>query len=138
MHKRFLVIAAVLGAWSVALGAFAAHGLKKIAPPESVASFETAVRYQFYHTFALLATGMLFQNFPNKWLKLAGGGFIIGILLFCGSLYILTALAATHSVGLKGIGLITPFGGLFFIAGWVCLLFGIISNKNTSANLPNN
>ena len=137
MHKRFLIIAALLGALSVALGAFAAHGLKKIVPPESVATFETGVRYQFYHVFALLATGMLFQNFPNKWLKLAGNTFIVGIVLFCGSLYILTALAATHSVGLKGIGLVTPFGGLFFIVGWICLLIGIVSHKNAS-NLRSN
>lgn len=127
MHKGFLILASLLGAFSVALGAFGAHALKKMVPPESVASFETGVRYQFYHTFALLAVAILFQSFPGKWLNVAGWMFIIGILLFSGSLYLLTALKATNTVGLRGIGIITPFGGLFLIAGWIFLLIAIAS-----------
>lgn len=118
MHKGYLRAAALLGALSVILGAFGAHGLKQIVPVETVATFETGVRYQFYHTFALLAVGILFNG---KWTKYAGICFLIGILLFSGSLYALTALAATETVGLRGIGAITPFGGLFFIAGWIFL-----------------
>lgn len=121
-----MIIAAILGALSVALGAFAAHGLKKIVPPETVASFETGVRYQFYHVFALLATGLLIDKMQNQWLTWAGYSFIIGIILFSGSLYLLTALKATETVGLNGIGIITPFGGLFFIAGWLLMLIGIV------------
>ena len=126
MSKTFLVIAALLGALSVALGAFAAHGLKKVVPPETVATFETGVRYQFYHTFALLFIGLLMERMQSQWLTWAGYAFIIGIILFSGSLYLLTALKATSTVGLKGIGIITPFGGLFFIAGWLLMLTAII------------
>ncbi|HYF30786.1 MAG TPA: DUF423 domain-containing protein [Chitinophagaceae bacterium] len=126
MSKTFLIVAALLGAVSVALGAFAAHGLKKIVPPDTVASFETGVRYQFYHTFALLITGLLLERMQSQWLHWAGYSFIIGIVLFSGSLYLLTALKATQTVGLTGIGIITPFGGLFFIAGWVLMAIGIL------------
>lgn len=126
MSKTFLIIATVLGALSVTLGAFAAHGLKKIVPPETVATFETGVRYQFYHTFALLITGLLLRMQAGQWFVWAGYCFIIGVVLFSGSLYVLTALKATQTVGLTGIGIITPFGGLFFVAGWLLLLAGIV------------
>lgn len=132
MHKGFLVIASILGALSVVLGAFGAHALKKLVPPESVATFETGVRYQFYHTFALLAVAILFQSYPGKWLTSAGWLFIVGVILFSGSLYALTALKATNAVGLRGIGIITPFGGLFFVAGWICLLIAVVSFAGSS------
>jgi uncharacterized membrane protein YgdD (TMEM256/DUF423 family) len=126
MHKGFLQTAAMLGALSVALGAFGAHGLKKIVPPETITTFETGVRYQFYHVFALLAVAMLYDQFSANWMRYAGICFIIGIILFSGSLYILTALKATNTVGLTGIGAITPFGGLFLIAGWVCMFVSFV------------
>ena len=125
MHKGFLITASLLGALSVALGAFGAHGLKRILSPEALATFETAVRYQFYHTFALLIVSILYEKFPNKWILWAGNSFVIGIILFCGSLFLLAASNATHTVGLRKLGIITPFGGLFFIAGWLFLAFGI-------------
>lgn len=128
MSKTFLIIAAVLGALSVTLGAFAAHGLKKVVPPETVATFETGVRYQFYHTFALLAIGLLLERMQGSMLVWAGYCFIAGIILFSGSLYALTALKATETVGLNGIGIITPFGGLFFVAGWLLMLIAIIKH----------
>ncbi|MDF2192541.1 DUF423 domain-containing protein [Paraflavitalea sp. CAU 1676] len=126
MHKGFLTTAALLGALSVTLGAFGAHGLKKIVPPETVGTFETGVRYQFYHVFALLVVAILFEKFPGDWMRWAGLLFIIGIVLFSGSLYVLTALKATNTVGLSGIGAITPIGGLFFIAGWIAMFVAII------------
>jgi uncharacterized membrane protein YgdD (TMEM256/DUF423 family) len=129
MHKGFLLVGAILGALSVGLGAFGAHGLKKIVPPETVASFETAVRYQFYHVFALIATGILYEKFSQKWLRRAANCFITGIILFSGSLYLLTAMKATDAVGLTGIGIITPFGGIFFVAGWLLLFFAILKNR---------
>jgi uncharacterized membrane protein YgdD (TMEM256/DUF423 family) len=125
MHKGFLRTAAWLAAIAVALGAFGAHGLKKIVPPDTVSSFETGVRYQFYHVIALLVTGILLEKFPGKWLLRAGYAFIIGILLFSGSLYLLTAIKATEQVGVQGVGIITPIGGVFFILGWVCLALGL-------------
>jgi uncharacterized membrane protein YgdD (TMEM256/DUF423 family) len=126
MHKGYLQTAAILGALAVALGAFGAHGLKKIVPPETVTTFETGVRYQFYHVFALLAVAILFGSFPGKNLQYAGMFFIIGIILFSGSLYVLTILQATKTVGLRGIGAVTPIGGLFFIAGWIFLFLAFL------------
>ena len=122
MSKRFIQYAAILGALSVALGAFGAHALKKIVEADAVATFETGVRYQFYHTFALLAIGILYRRMPTKIMEWAGILFISGIILFSGSLYLLTYLNATETVGLKGVGAVTPLGGLCFIAGWTCLL----------------
>ena len=113
----------------MALGAFGAHSLKKIVDPDTVTVFQTGVQYQMYHSLALLAVGILFEKFPNKWIKWAGASFIIGIILFSGSLYLLTALKATEQVGLNGVGIITPFGGLFFITGWLFLFFGIIKKN---------
>lgn len=130
MHKGYGRTAAILGMLAVALGAFGAHGLKKIVPAEAVSTFETGVRYQFYHTFALLAVAMLFEKFPGSAMRYAGICFITGIILFSGSLYLLTVLEATDTVGLRSIGIITPFGGLFFIAGWLCMFFALMAKKN--------
>jgi len=126
MHKRFLLTGAALGALAVVLGAFGAHELKKIVPPDTVTTFQTGVLYQMYHAIALLAVAIIFERYPNKLIKWSGTCFIAGIILFSGSLYIITALKATETVGLNGIGIITPFGGLFFIAGWLLLFAGII------------
>lgn len=125
MHKGFLRTAAVLGVLAVALGAFGAHGLKKIVPAEAISTFETGVRYHFYHTLALLAVGILFEKFPQRNIRYAGICFITGIVLFSGSLYALTLLQATETVGLRGMGAITPIGGVFFIVGWIFLFLGV-------------
>ena len=127
MHKNFLQWAAVLGALAVALGAFGAHSLKQYVPVETISTFETGVRYQFYHVFALLMVGVLQERFPGKWIRYAGYCFLIGILLFSGSLYLLTFFKATDLIGMSGVGIITPFGGVFFMVGWICLLVGIRS-----------
>lgn len=119
----------ILGALSVALGAFGAHGLRKVVPAETVASFETAVRYQFYHVFALVLVAIVYERFPERWLRWAGNCFIVGVILFSGSLYLLTAMKATGSVGISGIGIITPVGGLFFVAGWLLFFFAILKRR---------
>jgi uncharacterized membrane protein YgdD (TMEM256/DUF423 family) len=126
MHKLFLTIGALSGGLAVALGAFGAHGLKKIVPPETVSTFQTGVQYQMYHALALLATAIIFEKFPNKLISWSGFAFCIGTLLFSGSLYLLTLFKATGKVGMEGIGIITPFGGLFFIAGWILLVLGTL------------
>lgn len=125
MYKKFLFIAAMLGGISVAAGAFAAHGLKQIFSPDILQIFETAVRYQFYHVFALLAVGVLYQNFPVKFLKWAGNLFIAGIILFSGSLYLLCYVKHA-GINMLWLGAVTPFGGLCFIAGWVLMGVGVI------------
>ena len=126
MHRWFLITASLIGALSVALGAFAAHRLKQIVPADVVATFETGVRYQFYHAFALLAVAILYEKYQGSLLQWAGNCFQIGIILFSGSLYILTALKATSTVGVSKIGILTPFGGLFFIAGWILMVIAFI------------
>src|SRR5258705_1762793 len=126
MNKTCLVTACLLGALAVALGAFAAHGLQKIVDADTVSTFQAGVQYQMYHSFALLATAILFEKFPGRWLKWAGACFIIGIILFSGSLYALTAMKAAEQVGLKGLGIVTPVGGVFFIAGWLFLFAGLM------------
>ncbi|MBS1934578.1 MAG: DUF423 domain-containing protein [Bacteroidetes bacterium] len=130
MNKNFIATAAIFGALSVALGAFAAHKLRDMLPADGVSTFETGVRYQFYHTFALLLVGILAEKFPGKWMTRAGNCFITGIILFSGSLYALTILRIAEATGAnRFVGIITPFGGLFFIAGWL-LFFVSVSKKH--------
>lgn len=126
MHRSFLVTAALLAALSVALGAFAAHGLRRIVPPDTVSTFETGVRYQFYHVFALFFVAFLYEKFPGAVMRWAGYCFLFGILLFSGSLYLLTIMRATDTVGMEKLGIVTPFGGVFFIVGWMLMLIAFI------------
>ena len=121
----FLKIAAILGAISVAAGAFGAHALKQVLTEKYLATFETAVRYQFYHVFALLAVGILFKEFPNAWLLWSGRFFTLGVIIFCGSLYLLTLMEAMGNHGFKWLGAITPLGGLCLIAGWILMAIGL-------------
>ena len=129
MHKGFLRTATLIGALSIALGAFAAHALKQTVSDYALGIFETAVRYQFYHVFALLASSILYKEFHNKYIKWSGIFFIAGIILFGGSLYVLAIIKAAVMPGYNWIGAITPVGGLCFIFGWLCLFLGI-SRKN--------
>lgn len=131
MHKSFLKIATMLGALAVILGAFGAHALKQVVSDNAVITFETGVRYQFYHVFALLTTGILYKDFSNKWMNYAGNLFITGIVLFSGSLYVLTFFVALVRPALNWIGIITPFGGLAFILGWIFLFVGIKNGNKT-------
>lgn len=125
MLNNFIRLAAWLGALSVVLGAFGAHALKNMAPPKAVEIFETGVRYQFYHVFALMLAGILYQYFPNKYMYWSGYCFISGIILFSGSLYLLTYASANNSTAFRWVGPITPLGGLLFVAGWILLALGI-------------
>lgn len=125
MHKAFLKTAALLGALTVILGAFAAHKLKELFAPDNLSVFETAVRYQFYHVFALLAVGILYANFPSAKMRWAGYLFIAGIILFSGSLYLLCYLKYSQVAGLNWVGAITPVGGAAFIGGWIMLFMAI-------------
>ena len=128
MYKPALITGALFAALAVILGAFGAHALKAILPPDQLLVFETGVRYQFYHSFALLITGIVYSSFPFKPIRLASSFFTTGIILFSGSLYAMTLLNAS-GMSLGAIGVITPIGGLFFIAGWVLLFLGIIKKK---------
>jgi uncharacterized membrane protein YgdD (TMEM256/DUF423 family) len=131
MHKGFLKTAALLGALSVGMGAFAAHSLKQTISDYALSIFETAVRYQFYHVFSLLIAGILYKEFQNRLISAAGKLFIMGIILFSGSLYILTFIKGAVMPGYNWVGAITPFGGLCFIAGWICLFLGTRKKQNS-------
>jgi len=128
MNTFFLKAGVVLGALAVVLGAFGAHALKQSLNDKYLAVFETAVRYQFYHVFALVAVGILFKEFPNNYLVWSGRLFCLGILIFSGSLYGLSLLEAAGQQGFRWLGAITPVGGLCLIGGWVLLAIGIGKN----------
>ena len=125
MHKGYIKTAAFLGALSVMLGAFAAHKLKQILSEQALNTFETGVRYQFYHVFALALTALIYKDFANKLVSSAGILFMLGIGFFSGSLYLMTYFNANGIIGYEWIGTITPIGGLFFIVGWLCLSLGV-------------
>lgn len=117
MNKLFLQSGALLGALSVAVGAFGAHALKEsLTATNRLETFETAVKYQFYHALALIAVGIL-QNFiSSKYLNYAGYSFIVGTIIFSGALYTICF------TGIKAFGAVAPIGGLGMIIGWICLL----------------
>jgi uncharacterized membrane protein YgdD (TMEM256/DUF423 family) len=130
MHKGFLAAGAAFGGLAVALGAFGAHGLEKITSDAKLLhSYHTGVQYQLYHAFALLATGILFNYFSNSRVKWAGRFFVAGILLFSGSLYLITFLKIQQSGAVRFIGPVTPLGGILLVAGWLFLLMGTWKSK---------
>ncbi len=119
MAKLLLLLASLSGFTGVALGAFAAHGLRSRLPDNLLAAFQTGVQYQLWHTAALIGVALLLLRFPESGLfKVAGGLFVAGIVLFSGSLYVL-ALS-----GLGKLGIITPFGGVCFLLAWLLLGIG--------------
>lgn len=110
----------VLAGLAVAIGAFGAHALRPLLEANArTDTFELAVRYQFYHSFAILFAGVLMYTFPSRHVRRAVVCFAVGILIFSGSLYTLSLS------GLRVLGAITPIGGVLFIAGWILLLLGI-------------
>jgi uncharacterized membrane protein YgdD (TMEM256/DUF423 family) len=115
MDRLFFSIGAVSAMIAVAAGAFGAHALRARLSPEYLAIFETAARYQMYHALALLAVAWAAVRWPGGSSQWAGWLFVVGTVLFSGSLY---ALALT---GTRWLGAITPVGGLAFLAGWLCL-----------------
>lgn len=125
-NKTFLALGGLYGFLAVLIGAFGAHSLNKLVTPDMLQVYETGVRYQFYHVFALLALGILGSRCPAKLASLAGGLFSFGIVFFSGSLYVITAInAANMSVPLL-VGLMTPLGGLLFLCGWGTFIVAIL------------
>ena len=116
MERVFFGLGSISGFIAVALGAFAAHGLKSRVAPDMLAVFETAVRYQMYHALALLAVAWAAQRWPGALTQWAGWLFVAGILIFAGSLYVLVL------TGPRWMGAVTPIGGVALIAGWACLV----------------
>jgi uncharacterized membrane protein YgdD (TMEM256/DUF423 family) len=126
MQKIFLILGTILAGLAVALGAFGAHGLKKIVDAETVGIYQTGVQYQMYHAIALLIVGLLAERLSNTIINYAGLLFLGGIVFFSGSLYLISSLKAMNKTISTSIGLMTPLGGLLFIAGWLILLFALI------------
>jgi uncharacterized membrane protein YgdD (TMEM256/DUF423 family) len=118
--RPWLVLGALGGLLAVALGAFGAHGLKGTLNAELLRIFEKAVRYQAIHSLALLTTGLLLREASLPSLRHAALAFTLGILLFSGSLYLLVL------TGNRSLGMITPLGGLSFLAGWLLLALGCL------------
>jgi uncharacterized membrane protein YgdD (TMEM256/DUF423 family) len=117
----FTLLASLLAALAVALGAFGAHALRRRLPQDRLETFETAARYQMYHALALLSVGSFTSSLARPALALAAGWFFLaGIVLFSGSLYLLVLSNNRRW------GAIAPLGGLCFIAGWVCLGFAAL------------
>lgn len=126
MARLFLMIAAISGFFAVIIGAFAAHGLKQILAPEAIDVVKTGVQYQMYHALALLLVALWLSHKPDvRGLKAGGLAFILGSLLFSGSLYAL-ALGAP-----RWLGPVTPLGGLCFLIGWLLLLTAAWRTKPT-------
>lgn len=113
--RIWLFLAALSGGLSVALGAFAAHGLKARLSPHALGIFETGARYQMVHALAMGLAALTMGLAGGPYARLAAMAFLVGTVLFSGSLYL---LALTDS---KALGAITPLGGLAFLIGWVCL-----------------
>lgn len=125
-QKQTYLIASALGLLAVLLGAFGAHALKAMLTAHGRSdTYELAVRYHFYHTLALLAVGILMEKYSTTLLKYSALVFLIGIVLFSGSLYALCLL------NISAFAILTPFGGVFLIAGWASLFISILRSTKT-------
>jgi uncharacterized membrane protein YgdD (TMEM256/DUF423 family) len=124
-QRRTYMAGVVFAGLAVITGAFGAHALKAVLEQHArTETFELAVRYQFYHSFAILFCGMLMTHFPSRHLGRAAFCFAAGIVIFSGSLYVLSLS------GMRMLGAITPLGGLLFIAGWLLILLGINEKRS--------
>jgi uncharacterized membrane protein YgdD (TMEM256/DUF423 family) len=124
MASVFIAIAAINGFLAVGLGAFAAHGLKARLPEDLLAVFQTGVQYQMYHALALFGVGLLCMHIQDSGLLRASGwAFLVGIVIFSGSLYILSLS------GIRWLGAITPIGGVAFLTGWLLLAAAMILGR---------
>ena len=123
MERLFFFLGAAINFLSVAAGAFGAHALRNRLSPDMLAVFETGVRYQMYHGFAVLLVGLAIRHFGHvRLLLISGWSFLGGVVLFSGSLY---ALSLTD---VRTLGAITPLGGVLFLVGWGCLgLFALFN-----------
>ena len=123
--RRLVFLGAFFGLVAVAAGAFGAHALKARLAPERLVQFELAVRYQMYHALALFAVAFVADRFPSKAARSAGYAFLVGILIFCGTVY---GLAFG---GPRWLGAITPIGGLSLMVGWTLLAAATLIQRET-------
>ena len=138
MKNYFLTIAGIFGAMGVALGALGAHALKAkmalgLITPDQLNGFDTAARYQLYHSLALVIVYFANREKNYRWLNISAWMFILGIILFSGSLYLLTTRNLIGMPFLTFLGPVTPLGGLAFMGGWICLIVHSIKLKKFTA-----
>ena len=132
MHKVFYKLASLLAMLAVATGALGAHLLKEFLPLQELESIQTAVTYQMTHAIALFLAGILYRTYRSKSIKVAGYLFFTGVLLFSGSIYLRILLAHTGFPKNNFAAIITPFGGVSFIIGWLLLVFAKLPSKRKS------
>ncbi|HRH03231.1 MAG TPA: DUF423 domain-containing protein [Bacteroidia bacterium] len=132
MLKTSLIIAASLALCSVCLGAFGAHTLKPLLSSEQLLSYETAVRYQMYHSLAALLVLSFYERLNKKQVVRISQLFFLGILLFSGSIYLLSCRDLLGISNYKWLGPITPIGGMVFMAGWIYLIFAFSKIKTAA------
>lgn len=122
--RTFIAAGAIAGFLSVGFGAFGAHAIKNSVSSELMTIYQTAVEYQFFHALGLILTGLVFQQHQDKLIKIAGWLMITGIVIFSGSLYVLSL------TGIRWLGAITPVGGTAFIAAWLLLAIGSLKKDS--------
>lgn len=124
MPKTFLILGAINAFFCIALGAFGAHGLKKMLSADMLAVYQTGIQYHFYHAFGILIIGLLLLHFPkSRLIPISGWLMLAGIVLFSLSLYVLSL------TGIRALGMITPFGGVSFLSAWALLIYAIWKDK---------
>ena len=124
MPKTFLILGAINAFFCIALGAFGAHGLKKMLSADMLAVYQTGIQYHFYHAFGILIIGLLLLHSPkSRLIPISGWLMLAGIVLFSLSLYVLSL------TGIRALGMITPFGGVSFLSAWALLVYAIWKDK---------
>jgi uncharacterized membrane protein YgdD (TMEM256/DUF423 family) len=116
MTRTFFILGSVFGMMAILAGTFGAHGLEQTVTPSLLQTFDTGVRYHMYHALALIGVAWACEHFGGKLPVAAGWLFVIGIIVFAGSLYLLAI------TGARWLGMITPIGGVAFIVGWLLLI----------------
>lgn len=124
--QNILVTAGILGAFAVIMGAMGAHALEKLITPDSLDSYLTGTQYHMYHSIVLLAIASNADKIHPKWFTISAFSFVIGILLFSGSIYLLSTSAITGITAKSILGPITPIGGLVLIFGWTSVVIGVL------------
>lgn len=124
MPKTFLILGAFNTLLCIALGAFGAHSLKRVLSADMLTVYHTGVQYHFYHAFGIIIIGLLLLHFPkSRLIPISGWLMMVGIILFSFSLYILSV------TGTRGLGMVTPFGGVSFLTAWGLLIYAIWKEK---------
>jgi uncharacterized membrane protein YgdD (TMEM256/DUF423 family) len=128
-NKHWLITAFILCGLAVALGAFGAHGLKRLVSPLQIETFKTGVLYHFYHALAIALAAIVSQFNDNQYIRRAMRLFFAGIVFFSGSLYGLTFVEVAGTDGMRWLGIVTPIGGVLFIYGWFLMAMSIIKSE---------